>query len=84
LLPEKNSRVKKKTPVIKKNVNPQWNHNFIFENLSWEDLKSRCLELTVWDHDRLTSNDFLGGVRLSLGTGAALAIQQSPPCTLLP
>ncbi|ELU00294.1 hypothetical protein CAPTEDRAFT_184235 [Capitella teleta] len=69
LLPEKSSRVKKKTPVIKKNVNPLWNHNFIFENLPWEDLKDRCLELTVWDHDRLTSNDFLGGVRLSLGTG---------------
>jgi len=32
-------------------------------------LAERSLELTVWDHDRLGSNEFLGGVRLSLGSG---------------
>lgn len=37
--------------------------------MSWDELHERSLELTVWDHDRLTTNDFLGGVRLNLGTG---------------
>lgn len=41
----------------------------MYENLSLSDLKDRCLELTIWDYDKITSNDFLGGVRLSLGTG---------------
>ena len=32
-------------------------------------MADRCLELTVWDHDRLGHSDFLGGVRFNLGTG---------------
>ncbi|KAG1714292.1 Synaptotagmin-like protein 5 [Nymphon striatum] len=69
LLPEKSKVFKQKTHVIKKNCNPHWNQEFIYENLSLSDLKDRCLELTIWDYDKITSNDFLGGVRLSLGTG---------------
>ena len=69
LLPEKNKSVKQKTPVVKRNCNPEWNHIFLFDNISMEELANRSLELTVWDYDRITSNDFLGGVRLNLGTG---------------
>ena len=29
----------------------------------------RVLELSVWDFDRGSSNEFLGGVRLGLGAG---------------
>jgi len=28
-----------------------------------------AVELTIWDHEKLLSNEFLGGVRLNLGTG---------------
>lgn len=69
LLPEKTHDSKRKSPVIRRNCNPKWNHIFIFDNVSWDELHERSLELTVWDHDRLTTNDFLGGVRLNLGTG---------------
>lgn len=41
----------------------------MYDDLSLEDLRERCLELTIWDYDKITSNDFLGGVRLCLGTG---------------
>ena len=41
----------------------------IFDNVSWDELRDYCLELTIWDFDRFTSNDFLGGVRLNLGSG---------------
>ena len=37
-----------------------------------EELADRSLELAVWDHDRMGHQDFLGGVRLNLGTGTAL------------
>uniref|UniRef100_T1KMI0 C2 domain-containing protein n=1 Tax=Tetranychus urticae TaxID=32264 RepID=T1KMI0_TETUR len=67
LLPDKSK--KHKTPVIKKTINPRWNHTFEFDDVTTNGLKDRCLELTVWDYDKLTSNDFLGGVRLSLGQG---------------
>ena len=69
LLPDKGRSAKQKTPVAKRTVNPVWNHTFIYDDVTLQELAERCLELTVWDHDRLASNEFLGGVRFSLGTG---------------
>ncbi|XP_022919402.2 uncharacterized protein [Onthophagus taurus] len=69
LLPDKGRSSKQKTSVIKKTVNPTWNHTFVYDDVTLQELAERCLELTVWDHDRLASNEFLGGVRFSLGTG---------------
>ncbi|RWS29544.1 uncharacterized protein B4U80_08166 [Leptotrombidium deliense] len=72
LLPDRSKSGKQKTAVIKKTCDPKWNHTFVYDEVNVDDLKDRCLELTVWDYDKLTSNDFLGGVRLSLGTGNIL------------
>lgn len=69
LLPDKGRSSKQKTVVAKRTVNPVWNHTFIYDDVTLQELAERCLELTVWDHDRLASNEFLGGVRFSLGTG---------------
>ncbi|CAH1728104.1 unnamed protein product [Chironomus riparius] len=69
LLPDKNRSSKQKTQVIKRSTSPQWNYTFVYEDLTLADLSERALELTIWDHDRLASNEFLGGVRFSLGTG---------------
>ncbi|XP_076257661.1 bitesize isoform X3 [Rhynchophorus ferrugineus] len=69
LLPDKGRSSKQKTAVVKRTVNPVWNHTFVYDDVTLQELAERCLELTVWDHDRLASNEFLGGVRFSLGTG---------------
>ncbi|XP_060527317.1 uncharacterized protein LOC132702588 isoform X2 [Cylas formicarius] len=69
LLPDKGRSSKQKTPVAKRTINPVWNHTFVYDDVTLQELAERCLELTVWDHDRLASNEFLGGVRFSLGTG---------------
>jgi len=69
LLPDRSRSATHKSPVIKRNCNPAWNHTFVFESVTWLELKDRSVELTIWDFDRLISNDFLGGVRLNLGTG---------------
>jgi synaptotagmin-like protein len=37
----------------------------VFDDVTVEHLKEKSLELTIWDYDKLTSNDFLGGVRLN-------------------
>lgn len=71
LLPDKNRNSKQKTPVAKRSVNPVWNYTFAYDDVSLNELSERALELTIWDHDRLASNEFLGGVRFSLGTGKA-------------
>uniref|UniRef100_A0A336LW29 CSON006247 protein n=1 Tax=Culicoides sonorensis TaxID=179676 RepID=A0A336LW29_CULSO len=68
LLPDKNRSTKQKTSVVKRSTNPVWNHTFIYDDVSLQDLSDRALELTIWDHDRLASNEFLGGVRFSMGT----------------
>lgn len=46
--------------MVKRSINPVWNHTFIYEDVSLQDLSERALELTIWDHDRLASNEFLG------------------------
>ncbi|KAF6091593.1 synaptotagmin like 4 [Phyllostomus discolor] len=69
LLPMKNKGSKRKTPVMKKTLNPHYNHTFVYSDVRLDDLQHMCLELTVWDREPLASNDFLGGVRLSVGTG---------------
>ncbi|XP_052808744.1 uncharacterized protein LOC128237352 isoform X2 [Mya arenaria] len=69
LLPEKNRGSKQKTSVIRKECNPFWNHTFTFDDISLMELRERSLELTIWDHEKLSSNDFLGGARLNLGSG---------------
>ncbi|NXS55039.1 SYTL4 protein, partial [Brachypteracias leptosomus] len=69
LLPHKNKTSKRKTPVVKKTLNPHYNHTFVYNGIRPEDLQHICLELTVWDREPLSSNDFLGGVRLGVGNG---------------
>ncbi|XP_050442650.1 uncharacterized protein LOC126846867 [Adelges cooleyi] len=69
LLPDKGRNSKQKTNVARKTCNPSWNQTITYRDISPEELAERSLELTVWDHDRLGSNEFLGGVRLSLGSG---------------
>ncbi|NWX81512.1 SYTL4 protein, partial [Nothoprocta ornata] len=69
LLPHKNKAFKRKTPVVKKSLNPHYNHTFVYNGINPEDLQHICLELTVWDREPLSSNDFLGGVRLGVGNG---------------
>lgn len=69
LLPLRNKGTKRKTPVVKKSLNPHYNHTFVYNKVHPEDLPHVCLELTVWDREPLSSNDFLGGVRLGVGNG---------------
>ncbi|KAK6315097.1 hypothetical protein J4Q44_G00146260 [Coregonus suidteri] len=69
LLPDYSKSTKHKTAVVRRTVNPQWNHTFTYCGLQAGDLNNVCLELTVWDKEALASNVFMGGVRLNGGTG---------------
>ena len=74
LLPDVSHVSKQKTPVMKKTTNPQWNHTLVFPGADISVLADHGLELTIWDHEALGSNDFLGGVRLNLGSGEFIFI----------
>lgn len=69
MFPARSKSTKKKTPVVKKNLNPHYGHTFVYKELLLEQLETMCLELTVWDREAMLSNEFLGGVRLSSGKG---------------
>lgn len=45
-----------------------FNHTMVYDGIRDPDLAEACVELTVWDRDRLASH-LLGGLRLGAGTG---------------
>ncbi|XP_054852322.1 synaptotagmin-like protein 2 [Eublepharis macularius] len=73
VLPDTSKKSYQKTRVIKRDSNPVFNHTIVYDGFHTEDLKDACVELTVWDHEKLT-NHFLGGIRLGLGTGSSYGI----------
>ncbi|XP_025098419.1 synaptotagmin-like protein 5 isoform X1 [Pomacea canaliculata] len=75
LLPDRARNGKQKTPVVKNTVNPSWSHILVFDGITPEEIPERSLELTVWDHEKLGTNEFLGGVRLNTGLGVAKGLQ---------
>ncbi|XP_067288611.1 synaptotagmin-like protein 2 isoform X8 [Pseudorasbora parva] len=68
VLPDASRKNRQKTRVLKRSSNPVFNHTMVYDGFRQEDLKEACVELTVWDHDRL-NNHFIGGIRLGPGTG---------------
>ncbi|XP_076330030.1 regulating synaptic membrane exocytosis protein 2-like [Tachypleus tridentatus] len=95
LLPDRSEKSKRRTKTIANASEPKWNQTFVYSPLRRSDLKTRSLEITVWDYDRYGANDFLGEVVIDLSsrrqnmyldTEAASTITStdhlSPPSTL--
>ncbi|KAF3847594.1 hypothetical protein F7725_020622 [Dissostichus mawsoni] len=59
---------RQKTRVLRRTVDPAFNHTMVYDGIRQADLSEACVELTVWDRDRLASN-LLGGLRIGAGTG---------------
>ncbi|XP_074011102.1 synaptotagmin-like protein 2 isoform X1 [Numenius arquata] len=68
ILPDTSRKSRQKTRTVPKTTNPVFNHTMVYDGFRPEDLKEACVELTVWDHNKL-ANHFLGGLRIGLGTG---------------
>uniref|UniRef100_A0A3Q3JQD4 C2 domain-containing protein n=1 Tax=Monopterus albus TaxID=43700 RepID=A0A3Q3JQD4_MONAL len=80
--PDTSRKSRQKTRVLRRTVNPVFNHTMVYDGLREADLQEACLELTVWDRDKLASN-LLGGVRLGAGTrsyGALVDWMDSASC----
>ncbi|TGZ68273.1 hypothetical protein CRM22_004341 [Opisthorchis felineus] len=67
MLPDKAKISKRKTKVLKKTNNPEWNTNFVYNDINRNQLANIGIEVSVWDHGRVSSSDFLGGCRLNSG-----------------
>ena len=68
VLPDTSRKISQKTRVVKRTANPMFNHTMVYDGFRPEYLREACMEITVWDHDRL-NNHHIGGLRLGLGTG---------------
>ncbi|XP_062052807.1 synaptotagmin-like protein 2 isoform X10 [Lepus europaeus] len=68
ILPDTSRKSRQKTRAVGKTTNPIFNHTMVYDGFRPEDLTEACVELTVWDHYKLT-NQFLGGLRIGFGTG---------------
>lgn len=67
LLPDKSNHSKRKTAVKKKSLDPIFNETLKYK-IEKADLPGRILNLSVWHHDSLSRNLFMGEVEIALNT----------------
>ncbi|XP_016298557.1 protein piccolo-like [Sinocyclocheilus anshuiensis] len=51
---------KRRSKHVQKSLNPEWNQTVIYKNIHLEQLRKKTLEVSVWDYDKSSANDFLG------------------------
>ncbi|XP_022257304.1 regulating synaptic membrane exocytosis protein 1-like [Limulus polyphemus] len=66
LLPDKSEKSKRRTKTLSNTNEPRWNQTFVYSPLRQLDLKTRALQIRVWDYDCYGANDFLGEVLIDL------------------
>ncbi|XP_075890519.1 synaptotagmin-1-like [Nelusetta ayraudi] len=73
VLQQNGKRIKKKKTTVKKNtLNPYFNESFSFE-VPFEQIQKVQVVITVYDYDKLGSNDPIGGTFMGYGaTGVGL------------
>ncbi|XP_061618157.1 protein piccolo isoform X2 [Phyllopteryx taeniolatus] len=63
---------KRRSKHAGKSLNPEWNQTVIYKNIHLEQLRKKMLEVSVWDYEKCSSNDFLGEVLIDLSNTAQL------------
>lgn len=74
VLPDDSRASRQRTRVVRRSLNPMFNHTMVYDGFEPADLRQACAELSLWDHGTLASRQ-LGGTRLSLGTGSSYGLQ---------
>ncbi|NWX93696.1 SYTL1 protein, partial [Nothoprocta pentlandii] len=68
VLPDDSKASRQKTRVVKRSLNPLFNHTMVYDGFQAKDLAEACAEVTLWHREAFAKRP-LGGIRLSLGTG---------------
>lgn len=66
LIPGNKQSTKQRTKTVRRNVNPTFNETLIYSGIPKRDVQRKRILLTVKDHDRIGSDDFLGEVEVPL------------------
>ncbi|KAM6335038.1 synaptotagmin-like protein 1 isoform 1-T1 [Alca torda] len=73
VLPDDSKASRQKTRVVKRSLNPLFNHTMVYDGFQAKDLAEACAEFTLWHHEAFAKRQ-LGGIRLSLGTGSSYGL----------
>uniref|UniRef100_A0A8C3NZ44 Synaptotagmin-like protein 1 n=1 Tax=Cyanoderma ruficeps TaxID=181631 RepID=A0A8C3NZ44_9PASS len=73
VLPDDSKASRQKTRVVKRSLNPLFNHTMVYDGFQAKDLAEACAEFTLWHHEAFSKRQ-LGGIRLSLGTGSSYGL----------
>ncbi|XP_069731655.1 synaptotagmin-like protein 1 isoform X2 [Phaenicophaeus curvirostris] len=73
VLPDDSKTSRQKTRVVKRSLNPLFNHTMVYDGFQAKDLAEACAEFTLWHHEAFSKRQ-LGGIRLSLGTGSSYGL----------
>ncbi|NXL68532.1 SYTL1 protein, partial [Chordeiles acutipennis] len=73
VLPDDSKASRQKTRVVKRSLNPLFNHTMVYDGFQAKDLAEACAEFTLWHHEAFSKRQ-LGGIRLSLGTGSSYGV----------
>lgn len=65
LTPDRSKQTKRKTKVIKKSCFPSFMETLEYR-MPIQAIRLKTLQITVWGHDTLQENEFLGGIELPL------------------
>ncbi|KAG9511213.1 Regulating synaptic membrane exocytosis protein 1, partial [Fragariocoptes setiger] len=69
VLPERSDKYKRRTKTLVRTNDPKWNQTFIYSPFRRSKLRTRCLDISVWDYDRYTSDvQLLGQVLIELAS----------------
>ncbi|NWJ11330.1 SYTL1 protein, partial [Crypturellus undulatus] len=68
VLPDDSKASRQKTRVVKRSLDPLFNHTMVYDGFQAKDLAEACAEFTLWHREAFAKRP-LGGIRLSLGTG---------------
>ncbi|NXN12054.1 SYTL1 protein, partial [Indicator maculatus] len=73
VLPDDSKGSRQKTRVVRRSLNPLFNHTMVYDGFQAKDLAEACAEFTLWHHEAFSKRQ-LGGIRLSLGTGSSYGL----------
>ncbi|NXD16769.1 SYTL1 protein, partial [Nothocercus nigrocapillus] len=79
VLPDDSKASRQKTRVVKRSLNPLFNHTMVYDGFQAKDLAEACAEFTLWHREAFAKRP-LGGIRLSLGTGEGTGTKGQVPC----
>uniref|UniRef100_A0A5S6QYQ2 Rab-3-interacting molecule unc-10 n=1 Tax=Trichuris muris TaxID=70415 RepID=A0A5S6QYQ2_TRIMR len=68
LLPDRSEKSRRQSKTMAETCHPVWQQSMLYRDVTEMDIEQKIIEITVWDYDQYSSNDFLGEVLVDLSS----------------